>query len=159
MEKCWKKQCIVLAIFQHFSFGPPLETMKKSCLNELKFWEASRNQNWSICWKFQYSISKIGESPLISGSSFPNRDPQKGIHNEKFKKKIYIFIWFSSEVWKVTSVNYPYNDAFSYMNIKKGFSTILIWFRGLLHRKHRIYKRQYTDCLCLKGIISQPLAW
>ena len=26
-----------LAIFQHFSFGPPL---KKSCINELKFWEA-----------------------------------------------------------------------------------------------------------------------
>ena len=53
-----------MAIFQNFSFGSPLETMKKSCLNELKFWEASRNQNWSIWWKFQYSISKIGESPL-----------------------------------------------------------------------------------------------
>ena len=28
-EKCWKKHCIVLAIFQNSSFGPPLETMKK----------------------------------------------------------------------------------------------------------------------------------
>ena len=55
--KMLKNQCIVLAIFQDFSFGPPLETMKKSCLNELKFWEASRNQKWSICWKFQLSIS------------------------------------------------------------------------------------------------------
>ena len=27
--KMLKNQCIVLAIFQHFSFGPPLETMKK----------------------------------------------------------------------------------------------------------------------------------
>ena len=27
--KMLKKQCIVMAIFQHFSFGPPLETMKK----------------------------------------------------------------------------------------------------------------------------------
>ena len=30
---------------------------KKSCLNNLKFWEASRNHKWSICWKFQLSIS------------------------------------------------------------------------------------------------------
>ena len=28
-EKCWKNQCIFMAFFQHFSFGPPLETMKK----------------------------------------------------------------------------------------------------------------------------------
>ena len=35
MEKKIKKQCIILAIFQHFS----LETMKKSCLKELKFCE------------------------------------------------------------------------------------------------------------------------
>ena len=32
--------------------------------------------------------------------------------------------WFSSEVSKLTSVNYPLNDAFSYMK-KKRFSTIL----------------------------------
>ena len=30
---------------------------KKSCLNKLKFWEASRNQKRSRCWKFQVSIS------------------------------------------------------------------------------------------------------
>ena len=29
-----KNQCIVLAIFQHFSFGPPLETMKKKLSKE-----------------------------------------------------------------------------------------------------------------------------
>ena len=28
--KMLKNQCIVMAIFQHFSFGPPLETMKKT---------------------------------------------------------------------------------------------------------------------------------
>ena len=27
--KMLKNQCIVLAIFQHFAFSPPLETMKK----------------------------------------------------------------------------------------------------------------------------------
>ena len=29
-----KNQCIVMAIFQHFSFGPPLETMKKELSKE-----------------------------------------------------------------------------------------------------------------------------
>ena len=37
-------------VFQHFSFGPPMETMKKkSCLHKLKFWEASQNQKRSKC--------------------------------------------------------------------------------------------------------------
>ena len=30
-------------VLQHFSFGPPWKLWKKSCLNKLKFWEASRN--------------------------------------------------------------------------------------------------------------------
>ena len=45
-----------MAIFQHFSFDPSLETMKKKVVyNKLKFWKASRNQKRSICWKFQLS--------------------------------------------------------------------------------------------------------
>ena len=47
----------IFAIFQHFSFGPPLETMKKKLSKYFKFWEASRNQKRSICWKFKLSIS------------------------------------------------------------------------------------------------------
>ena len=58
-KKCWKIAKIIRCFFQHFSFGPPLETMKKkSCLNKLKFWEASRNHKRSLSWKFQYSILK-----------------------------------------------------------------------------------------------------
>ena len=30
---------------------------KKKLSNKLRFWEASRNHKWSICWKFQLSIS------------------------------------------------------------------------------------------------------
>ena len=74
-EKCWKKQRIVLAIFQHFFFGPPLETMKKSCLNKLKFWEASRNYKRSLSWKFQYSILKNGETSHIPASISENPVP------------------------------------------------------------------------------------
>ena len=44
-------------------------------LNEFKFWEASWNQKSSICWKFQYSNSKNGESPPKYISSIPDRDP------------------------------------------------------------------------------------
>ena len=44
-----KNQCIVMAIFQHFSFGPPYGNYeKKSFLNKLKFGGASRNQRRSI---------------------------------------------------------------------------------------------------------------
>ena len=43
--------------FSIFPLVPPWKLWKKSCLNKLKFWEASRNQKRSICWKFQLSIS------------------------------------------------------------------------------------------------------
>ena len=38
-------------------WSPPWNNENKSCLNELKFWEASENHKSSICWKFQLSIS------------------------------------------------------------------------------------------------------
>jgi hypothetical protein len=34
--------------FEFFSFGPPLDTMKKSCLKELKFCEVSENPKSSM---------------------------------------------------------------------------------------------------------------
>ena len=43
--------------FEFFPFLPPWNNKNKSCLNELKFWEASENHKSSICWKFQLSIS------------------------------------------------------------------------------------------------------
>ena len=51
-QKSWKIG------FSAFFFWSPLGNNKnKSCLNKLKFWEASWNQKRSICWKFQISIS------------------------------------------------------------------------------------------------------
>ena len=46
-------------VFEFF----PLETIKKSCLKALKFWEVSENPKSSICWKFQLSISKTVGCP------------------------------------------------------------------------------------------------
>ena len=44
--------------FSAFFLWSPLGNYeKKSCLNKLKFGEASRNQKRSICWKFKLSIS------------------------------------------------------------------------------------------------------
>ena len=43
--------------FSIFPLVPPWNYEIKSCLNKLKFWEASRNQERSICWKFKLSIS------------------------------------------------------------------------------------------------------
>ena len=43
--------------FSNFSAFFLWKIWKKSFLNELKFWEASQNYKWSICWNFQLSIS------------------------------------------------------------------------------------------------------
>ena len=67
-----KKQCIVLAIFQHFFFG---SHEKKSCLNKFKFWEASWNHKKSLSWKFQYSILKNAETSHIPASISGNPVP------------------------------------------------------------------------------------
>ena len=41
---------------------------KKSCLNEFKFWEASRNQKSSLSWKFHNSILKNAKESQLSAS-------------------------------------------------------------------------------------------
>ena len=60
-------------VFLNFSLWSPLN---KSCLNELKFWEASENHKSSICWKFQLSIScgtqKSAKIPLPVVLSCPS---------------------------------------------------------------------------------------
>ena len=56
-EKCWKIAISIHWFFSIFPLVPPWELWKKSCLNKLKFGEASRNQKRSICWKFKLSIS------------------------------------------------------------------------------------------------------
>ena len=43
--KMLKNQCIVMANFQHFSFGPPLKTIKKSCLNKLRGFTKSKKKH------------------------------------------------------------------------------------------------------------------
>ena len=55
-----KKQIIPAKsiVFLNFSLGYPLRNNEnKSCLNELKFWEASENHKSRVCWTFQLSIS------------------------------------------------------------------------------------------------------
>ena len=56
--KMLKKTMYSFGNFSAFFLWSPLGNYeKKSCLNKLKFWEASQNQKRSICWKFQLSIS------------------------------------------------------------------------------------------------------
>ena len=80
-----------------FLWSPLGNYEKKSCLNELKFWEASRNHKSSICWKFQYSNSKNGESPPKSISSFPNRDPLLFANRQKLPLRTCTLIVLGSE--------------------------------------------------------------
>ena len=70
-EKCWKIAKTMHGFWVFFSFGPVLETMKKSCLKGLKSCEVLENPKSNICWKFQLFISKTGKSPPKSISVFP----------------------------------------------------------------------------------------
>ena len=73
-EKCWKTNLQSFSIFPFVR--PPLETMKKSCWNEHKFWEASRNYKSSPSWKFHNSILKIAKTSQLSASISEKVFPQ-----------------------------------------------------------------------------------
>ena len=68
-EKCWKIAKTYTLFFYFVSFGPP---WKKNCLKELKFLEDSENPKFTICWKFQLSISKPVGSPHFCGVNISN---------------------------------------------------------------------------------------
>ena len=58
-----------------FLWSPIGNHEKKSCLNRLKFWEASRNHKRSLSWKFQYSILKNAKTSHIPASISENPVP------------------------------------------------------------------------------------
>ena len=64
-EKCWKTNW---QFFSIFPLVPPWKLWKKSCLNELKFWEASRNHKSSLPWKLHNSILKNAKTSQLSAS-------------------------------------------------------------------------------------------
>ena len=62
--------------FSAFFLWSPLGNYeKKSCLNKLKFWEASRNHKRSLSWEFRYSILKNTETSHIPASISENSVP------------------------------------------------------------------------------------
>ena len=83
-----------------FLWSPPWKLWKKSCLNELKLWEASRNYKWSIYWKFQLSIS-LGTQ----------KESHVGIH--KYLRKLFRFApklihkwaWIVRSTWCTLQIN------------------------------------------------------
>ena len=58
-----------------FLWSPIGNHEKKSCLNKLKFWEASRNHKRSLSREFQYSILKNAEMSHIPASISENPVP------------------------------------------------------------------------------------
>ena len=116
---------------------------KRSCLNELKFWEAARKHKKSICWEFQYSNSKNGESPHKSISSFPNRDPffifffwkhysvcTEKLHNTFFTKKKIFFNFLNPKKWKNSFFRAKIWVEFEckYMKVGNRLLLVILWF-------------------------------
>ena len=58
-----------------FLCSPLWNEENKSCLNEIKLCQVSGNPKSSICCKFHLSISKTGESPLLTICVFPITHP------------------------------------------------------------------------------------
>ena len=59
-------------------------------ITEEEITQICSNEKIDLCSKFEYIISKIGESPTKCGSSFPNRDPLYDI-----KKTFWNYMAFS----------------------------------------------------------------
>ena len=58
------KKTMRLGGILNFSLWSPLwNNENKSCLNKLKFWQASENHKSSTCWKFQLSNQKSAKMP------------------------------------------------------------------------------------------------
>ena len=120
--------------FSAFFLWSPLGNYeKKSCLNKLKFWEASRNQKRSICWKFKLSISLVTQKSAKTPQLWARwSDPfeKKRMQNSDWKTSISTFYWalfnfsgqnFADDIrtlhWKVDGFSYwchvnSYNYAF-----------------------------------------------
>ena len=79
----------------------PLKWRKKSCLDELKFCEVSENPKSSICWNFHLSISKTGESPLLSISVFPITHPLFKQCQDKYWNKMLFYLFWSEKALSI----------------------------------------------------------
>ena len=151
--------------FSTFILWSPLGNYeKKSCLNKLKFWEASRNQKRSICWKFKLSISLVTQKSAKTPQLWARwSDPfeKKRMQNSDWKTSISTFYWalfnfsgqnFADDIrtlhWKVDGfshwfhVNF-YNYAFyirSHLLWKKGQKNQNLFISSISYSSfHRMY--------------------
>ena len=95
-EKTLKNQCILLAIFQPFSFG---NYEKKFCLKVLKFLEVSRNPKssiFSLIFKSFFQNLKFWKHFEIMKSAFSFKDTKCGFYYLKtFKNQRKKLLFFS----------------------------------------------------------------
>ena len=92
-----------------FLWSPIGNHEKKSCLNKLKFWEASRNHKRSLSWKFQYSILKNAETSHIPASISENPVP------------LYEF-WGCPDLWGLLHESRIYEKAHLISDFRKKIS-------------------------------------
>ena len=108
--------------FSAFFLWSPLGNYeKKSCLNKLKFWEASWNQKRSICWKFQLSNSlgtqkgtgAIGAAPLWSSPFFIQKSSPQRLPPNNFDQENYCILYIDRDkIWLSKSISFVKNNIY-----------------------------------------------
>ena len=118
--------------------------MKKSCLNKLKFWEASRNLKRSLCWKFQLSIS-LGtqkSSSTIQAWAKLNKPFWFFEKNGSILGQYFIcpgIFWAESLQKNLFLCSWEITEKFFCQNfeINFQFSTLWIWLFGIFDNARR----------------------
>ena len=110
LKNCQNYTCIG---FWVFFFGPPLETMRKKLSKRAEiFW----NPKFSICWKFQQSISKTVGCPHFCevnisnwGSPFTSLDCPECISNIVAQTRVF----YIYTIWNGKCKVFQFNQSLS----------------------------------------------
>ena len=116
-EKLPKLYIVFFSAF--FLWSPIGNHEKKSCLNKLKFWEASRNHKRSLSWKFQYSFLKNEETSHIPASISENPVPLSE-SNENWEKYLTLG-WSSFTLSEVALTLKNIKNIWNFRLMKPGF--------------------------------------
>ena len=82
---------------------------------------------FDLCYKFEYSISKIGESPTKCISSFPNRDHLLILKN-RFIERFGSFFWSLDLLEAIQGIAFYVVLAFSFLSLHFPFRPCIFIF-------------------------------
>ena len=145
--KMLKKIMYSFGNFSEFFLWSPIGNHeKKSCLNTLKFWEASRNHKRSLSWKFKHSILKNAETSHIPASTSENPVPLYTLRTWKGFSPVCVLSWLV-RCWLV--INFLPQNEHGY---RRSFKWALSWVSRIFRRANvfpQIEHKNERTLLCV----------